>query len=184
MYKSDAGEFRGLTVEFLYELAKYTNWQYKFVPFKNWGEAVQSLKDGKIDMLPTMLKTPEREKEMFFSTRRMGNIYVALIVGKNDTRSSYGDLSTLQGKRIGVRRGTVDAAKFRDWAANNNLRYTEVEFNGQKDLLQALDQGQIEGAALTYTGLSRAYRAIAEFAPQDMYFAVAPQRRDCSTSWI
>jgi signal transduction histidine kinase/ABC-type amino acid transport substrate-binding protein/CheY-like chemotaxis protein len=178
MYKSDAGEFRGLTIEFLYELAKYTNWEYKFVPFKNWGDAVQSLKDGKIDMLPTMLKTPEREKEMFFSTRRMGNIYVALIVGKNDTRSSYGDLSTLQGKRIGVRRGTVDADKFRDWATNNNLRYTEVEFNGQKDLLQALDQGQIDGAALTYTGLSRAYRAIAEFAPQDMYFAVAPQRRD------
>jgi ABC-type amino acid transport substrate-binding protein len=112
-YKNAAGEFRGLTVEFLYELAKYTNWQYKFVPFKNWGEAVQSLKDGKIDMLPTMLKTPEREKEMFFSTRRMGNIYVALIVGKNDTSSTYGDLSTLQGKRIGVRRGTVDAAKFR-----------------------------------------------------------------------
>ena len=178
MYKDEAGEFRGLTVEFLYELAKYTNWQYKFVPFKNWGEAVQSLKDGKIDMLPTMLKTPEREKEMFFSTRRMGNIYVAVIVGKKDTLSTYGDLSTLQGKRIGVRRGTVDAAKFREWAANNNLRYTQVEFNGQKDLLKALDQGQIEGAALTYTGLSRAYRAIAEFAPQDMYFAVAPQRRD------
>jgi signal transduction histidine kinase/CheY-like chemotaxis protein len=177
-YKNAAGEIRGLTVEFLYELAKYTNWQYKFVPFKNWGEAVQSLKDGKIDMLPTMLKTPEREKEMFFSTRRMGNIYVALIVGKNDTSSTYGDLSTLQDKRIGVRRGTVDAAKFRTWAANNNLHYTQVEFNGQKDLLQALDQGQIEGAALTYTGLSRAYRAIAEFSPQDMYFAVAPQRRD------
>ena len=177
-YKTAAGEFRGLTVEFLYELAKYTNWQYKFVPFKNWGEAVQSLKDGKIDMLPTMLKTPEREKQMFFSTRRMGNVYVALIVGKNDTQSNYGDLSTLQGKRIGVRRGTVDAAKFRDWAANNNLRYTMLEFNGQKDVLQALDAGQIEGAALTYTGMSRAYRAIAEFAPQDMYFAVAPQRRD------
>ena len=178
MYKNEDGEFRGLTVEFLYELAKYTDWQYKFVPFKNWGEAVESLKQDKVDLLPTMLKTPEREQQMFFSTRRMGNIYVALIVPKKDTHSTYGDLSTLQGKRIGVRRGTVDAAKFKEWAANNNLQYTLVEFNGQKDLLQALDAGQMEGAALTYTGLSRAYRAVAEFAPQDMYFAVAPQRRD------
>ncbi len=178
MYKNEDCEYRGLTVEFLYELAKYTDWQYHFVPFKSWGEAVESLKQGKVDLLPTMLKTPEREKQMFFSTRRMGNIYVALIVPKKDATSTYGDLSTLQGQRIGVRRGTVDATKFQEWAANNNLQYVLVEFNGQKDLLQALDEGQIKGAALTYTGLSRAYRAIAEFAPQDMYFAVAPQRRD------
>jgi signal transduction histidine kinase/ActR/RegA family two-component response regulator len=178
MYQNQDGEYRGLTVEFLYELAKYTNWQYKFVPFKNWGEAVQSLRDGKIDMLPTMLKSPAREKEMFFSARRMGNIYVGLIVGKQDQESTYGEFAELQGKRIGVRRNTVDEAKFKAWAAAHNLQYTPVEFNGQQDLLAALDKGEIAAGALSYTGMSRAYRAIAEFAPQDMFFAVAPQRQD------
>ena len=63
----------------------------------------------------------------------------------------------------------------------------------RQDLIQALDNGSIDAAALSYIGAAKKYRAVAEFASQDMYFAVAPMHpellselnaampRDCST---
>lgn len=176
--KDANGDYRGMNLEYLYEIAKYTNWHYTFVPYTSWAQAVTDLENGKIDLLPTMLKSPEREKTLLFSDRNMGTIYVSLIVPKGDKSLSYGDIEALHGKRIGVRRNTVDSHNFKVWAQDNKLTYTEVPFDGQGDLLLALDAGQIDAAAMSYVGRARAYRAIAEFAPQDMYFAVSPNRRD------
>ena len=176
--KNQDGKYRGMNLEYLYEIAKYTNWHYTFIPYTSWSQAVKDLETGKLDLLPTMLKSPEREKSLLFSDRSMGTIYVSLIVAKDDKKLPYGDLEALKGKRIGIRRNTVDSLDFKIWAQDNKLQYVEVPFDGQGDLLAALDAGQIDAAAMSYVGKARAYRAIAEFAPQDMYFAVAHNRRD------
>ena len=175
--QSDGG-YRGMNLEYLYEIAKHTDWHYTFVPYKSWALAVADLEAGKLDLLPTMLKSPEREKTLLFSDRGMGTIYVTLIVPKGDKSLPYGDIKALQGRRIGVRRNTVDSENFRIWAHDNKLTYTEIPYDGQGDLLLALDAGQIDAAAMSYVGRARAYRPIAEFAPQDMYFAVPQSRRD------
>jgi len=178
LYQAQDGEFRGYNVEYLYKISQYTGWTYEFVPFTNWGQAVDALEKGDIDILPTVLKSPERQKKMLFSFRNMGNTYVALIVPKSQEQYFFGDLHSLQGSRIGIRKGTVDANEFIHWAQNQNLQYMPVEFDNQMELLTALDQGDIAAAAMSFTGKARNYKAIAEFAPQEMYFGVAQGRRD------
>ena len=178
LYKADNGEYRGYDVEYLYAIAKYTDWNYEFVPFADWAGAVSALQQGKIDLLPTVLKSPEREATMLFPARSMGNAYVALIVRNDGQQYKYDDLAELQGLRIGTRHNTVDTKDFYAWAGEQGLQYTAVEFNTKKELLEALEAGTIDAAALSYTGDIRHYRAVAEFAPHGMYFAIAPSRKD------
>ena len=178
LYKDNEGTPRGYDAEFLYEIAKYTGWQYEFVPYQSWARALQAVAAGEIDILPTVLKTPERTKTMLFANHWMGMIHVALVVPKNDRKHYYGDLDSMQGLKIGVRYNTKDADDVRNWAKEVGLRYQLTVYNDNQDLLQALDAGAIDAAGLSYVGRARQYRAIVEFAPQEMFFAVAPGRAD------
>ena len=170
--------FQGYNMEYLYEISKYTNWSYELVPYTKWADAVQALETGEIDILPTVLRSPEREHSILFSMRPMSDMRVALIVPQDDKVHFYGDLDCMQGARIGVRSNTLDAAEFKTWAQKYGLQYKLEIFDTQKELIDALDTGSIEAAALSYVGRARDYRAIAEFAPQNMYFAVTPGRQD------
>ena len=157
LYQDANGEFRGFSVEYLYEISKYTDWQYTFVPFNSWADAVQALKDGQIDILPTVLKSPEREKELLFPTQKMGDIYLAVIVPRNSGEHMYGDLSFLKDGLIGVRKNTVDADMFAKWAQDRNIEYHAAVYDDQRDLLAALDAGGIEAAAMSYAGQAKKY---------------------------
>ena len=176
IYSDENGEYRGYNMEILYEIAKYTGWKYELVPFSKWADAVKAVEDGSIDLLPTVLKAPEREGNVLFSDRRMGIVHVALVVPEDNRQHFYGAWDSLQGTRIGVRENTVDSADFFIWARQQNLQYTRVEYDDRQDLLRGLDDGTIDAAALSYIGSAKKYRAVAEFASQDMYFAVAPTR--------
>ena len=178
LYKDAEGEFQGYNLEYLYEIAKYTDWQYEFVAYSRWAEAIQALENGEIDVLPTVLRSPEREGRMLFPMRAMSSVHVALVVAQDDTQYFYGDIASLMGKRIGVRRDTVDTQAFEAWAAERGLTYEPVPFSSQEALLAALDRGEIEAAAMSYVGHVRDYRAVAEFSPKLMYFAIAPGRGD------
>ena len=178
LYQGEDGGFQGYNLEYLYEIAKYTDWKYEFVPYPQWADAIAALENNEIDLLPTVLRSPEREGRMLFPMRAMSAVHVALVVGREDTQYFYGDVAALQGAHIGVRRDTVDTNSFRNWAAARKLQYDEVVFDSQQDLLTALDEKRIDAAAMSYVGRARDYRAIAEFAPRLMYFAVAPERED------
>ena len=178
LYQDETGDYRGYNMEFLYEIAKYTGWQYELVPFTKWADAVQAVEAGQIDILPTVLKSPERDGRVLFSDRRMGVVHVALVVPEDNQQHFYGAWDSLQGARIGVREHTVDSADFIDWAGKQKLQYQAISYDDRQDLLAALDGGAIDAAALIYIGMAKQYRAVAEFAPQDMYFAVAPTRPD------
>ena len=174
IYRDETGEYRGYNMEILYEIAKYTGWKYELVPFAKWADAVKAVEEGSIDILPTVLKDPERMGRVLFSDRRMGMVHVALVVPEDNKQHFYGVWDSLQGSRIGVRESTVDSADFFAWAKQQKLQYTKVEYGDRQDLIQALDNGSIDAAALSYIGAAKKYRAVAEFASQDMYFAVAP----------
>ena len=178
LYQDEAGDYRGYNMEFLYEIAKYTGWKYELIPFTKWADAVQAVEAGRIDILPTVLKSPERDGRVLFSDRRMGVIHVALVVPEDNQQHFYGAWDSLQGARIGVRENTVDSADFFDWAGKQKLQYQAISYDDRQNLIAALDSGTIDAAALSYIGAAKQYRAIAEFAPQDMYFAVAPTRPD------
>lgn len=178
LYRNDEGNYRGYDVIYLYEIAKYTNWDFEFIPYDKWDEAVRDLELGKLDMLPTVLKTPAREKKLLFPLHPMASTNVALIAPKNNTDYTYGDISGFQNKVIGVRENTVDTSAFIKWAASRGLTYQMKVYPDRGPLIRALDQGEVDLIATSYSGSVQQYPVVAEFSPQPMYFAVAPGRTD------
>lgn len=82
------------------------------------------------------------------------------------------DITTLPGS------AETPSGGYEAWAAERGLTYEPVPFSSQEALLAALDRGEIEAAAMSYVGHVRDYRAVAEFSPKLMYFAIAPGRGD------
>ena len=176
LYRDAEGHYRGYDAIYLYEIARYTGWDYEFVPYDNWSQAVDDVAAGRIDILPTVLKTPQREQEMLFSFYPMASTSIALIARPGDERYVYGDISNIGDARIGVRERTADTKSFEQWAAKNGLGFHTVSYRDRGDLLAALRAGDIDLAATSYAGEAQKFPAIAEFSPQAMYFAVNPQK--------
>lgn len=100
LYRDEDGRYRGYDTIYLYEIARYTGWDYEFVPYTNWSQAIADVAAGRIDILPTVLKTPEREKKMFFSLYPMASTSIAVIARYDDR----GDLLAA------LRAGDIDLA--------------------------------------------------------------------------
>lgn len=176
LYQDAEGRYRGYDAIYLYEIARYTGWDYEFVPYTNWSQAIADVAAGRIDLLPTVLKTPEREKKMFFSLYPMASTSIAVIARPEDDRYIYGDIGSTDGARVGVREQTADTKAFSHWAAKNGLHFDIANYHDRGDLLAALRAGDIDLAATSYAGEAQKFPAIAEFSPQAMYFVIAPQR--------
>lgn len=176
LYRDEDGRYRGYDTIYLYEIARYTGWDYEFVPYTNWSQAIADVAAGRIDLLPTVLKTPEREKKMFFSLYPMASTSIAVIARPEDDRYIYGDIGSTDGARVGVREQTADTKAFSHWAAKNGLHFDIANYHDRGDLLAALRAGDIDLAATSYAGEAQKFPAIAEFSPQAMYFVIAPQR--------
>lgn len=119
--KDESGHMSEYAYDYQQDLAAYTGWKYEYVE-GSWPELMQMLKDGEIDLLSDVSITPERENEMLFSSYSMGTESYYLYVSNMDTGIDQTDYSTLEGKRIGVNAGSVQADLFHEWAKKMRLR--------------------------------------------------------------
>ena len=117
LYRDEDGHYLGYDALYLYEIARYTGWDYEFIPYTNWSQAVADVAAGRIDLLPTVLKTPEREKEMLFSLYPMASTHIGIIARPGDARYVYGDFASTDGARVGVRPGSPRSSTKR-WATS------------------------------------------------------------------
>lgn len=176
MYKSSDGSYCGYDIEYLYEVAKYSNWQYEFVEFGSFEDTLAALEAGQIDLLPAVFYSVEREKKLLYSADDMGTIHSTLVVPDDDTAHAYQDYDSFQGMRVGVLAASIDGASFRRWASDRALNMQIIDLASDGDLFRALDSGEIDGVAISYRGSSSPYRVVAEFNPMPMYFALPKDR--------
>ena len=159
LYRDEDGHYLGYDALYLYEIARYTGWDYEFIPYTNWSQAVADVAAGRIDLLPTALKTPEREKEMLFSLYPMASTHIGIIARPGDARYVYGDFASTDGARVGVREQTADTKAFYKWAAKNGLSFRIARYDDRGDLLAALRAGDIDLAATSYAGEAQKFPA-------------------------
>src|SRR5574344_2443568 len=57
MYKGGDGSYRGYDVEYLYEIARFNDWQYTFVDFDSFEDECRALENGGIDIMPALFYT-------------------------------------------------------------------------------------------------------------------------------
>lgn len=171
-YKDDHGNYCGYDVEYLYEISKYTNWQYQYVDFGSFEDAYSALENGEVDLLPSLFYTKDRANTLLLSSYDMGAVYITIIVPPTNDTIAYNDYSALEGKKVGILSDSFDGEKYREWAGEQGLNTKIVPMPSTEELLKALDDGSLDAVAISYLGSSSTYRIIKEFSPMKMYIGM------------
>ena len=120
-YRDQFGERRGIAYEYQRRIAAHTGWTYEYVE-DSWPNLLQMLVDGKIDLLSDVSYTQERSSLMLFSSLPMGAESYYLYTDADNIRISSENLSTLNGKRVGVNKGSFQEGLLREWAERTACR--------------------------------------------------------------
>ena len=177
--KDQLGRRSGYAYEYQQKIAAYTGWTYEYVE-GSWPELMKLLDAGKIDLLSDVSFTQDRAERMLFSSLPMGTeSYYAFISSSNQAITPE-NLASLNGKRVGVNEGSVQAEMFADWAAEHGvqaellpLSVTEVE------CMQMLYDGEIDVyVAIDAYGNDSACTPVSKIGQSDFYFSVSKSRPD------
>ena len=141
------GEKRGYSYEYQQAVAAHTGWKYEYVE-GNWAELMSMLKNGEIDLMGDMSYAEERSASMLFSELPMGEDKYYLYINPSDTDISASDLTTLNGKRIGVVPDTLSASRFCEWEKSHGVDTQQVDITSTDDARQQLQNQKIDGFVL------------------------------------
>ena len=141
------GEKRGYSYEYQQAVAAHTGWKYEYVE-GNWAELMSMLKNGQIDLLGGISYTEERSTSMLFSELPMGEDKYYLYVDTSNTDIATSDLTTLNGKRIGMLPKALTVEMFHEWEKSHGVNTQQVDITGADDVRQKLKNREIDGFVL------------------------------------
>ena len=173
------GERSGYGYEYQQAVAAYTGWTYDYVE-AGWSDLLDMVQNGEIDIMSGVSYTAERAEHMLFSELPMGTEKYYLYADLVNAGISASDLSTLDGKRIGLLKNSVQATQFYDWEKANGVQLQYVYLTGFEDAMQKIEDREIdcvistETPALPEAGLS----AIATTGSSGIYFVIKKDRTD------
>ena len=174
-----SGRRSGYAYEYQQKIAAYTGWQFEYVE-GTWPELLEMLENGEIDLLSEVSYTYLRTQKMLYADKPMGSEDYYLFITPDNQSVTADDLTTLNGKRVGVMRGSVQAGMLRQWVEENGLSPEIVQLTTLSDEdMELLYSGELD-ALVTMDGLgvSRPCVPVCKVGASDIYFAVNTDRPD------
>ena len=173
------GDRSGYNYEYEQTISGYTGWRYEYVN-GDWSELLEKLENGDIDLMGVVSYTDDRAEKMLYSALPMGEERYYLYADLENTEISSSDLSSLNGKRVGLLEGSVQATQFSEWEEKNSLHTQHVSVSGVKEALEKVRNHDIDCVISTETpqwpqvGLS----AITQVGSSDIYYVISKKRPD------
>lgn len=172
------GRHSGYTYDYQQKISAYTGWKYEYVE-GGWSELLQMLKDGDIDMLGNVSYMEERANDMLYSSLPMGTEAYYVFVAPDNADISSDDYSTLNGKRVGVAKASVQSDMLSKWMQTHHIEAQVVELTTPEE--ESLRQlGSDLDAFVTMDIQADPERAVPvwKIGSSDFYFAVSKKRPD------
>ena len=129
------GRAQGYTIDYLNLLSKKIGVKFEYISGINWSEAVQRLRDKKIDMIPNMSRTPERDKFVVFTNAVLK--YAPVIIAHK--KFNFQGLEALSGLKVAVVKGYWYAEMLRK-------DYPEIKIVTVSDNLEVIRKVSYGGA--------------------------------------
>ena len=173
------GRRSGYGYEYQMKIASYSGWTYEYVS-GSWPDLMEMLENGEIDLLSDVSYKPEREGKMLYPSLPMGAEEYYLFVTPGNTEISPLDYSTLNGKRVGVNKGSIQVDFYAEWARENGVRSQIVEVTTSEDeSLAMVERGELD-AYVTVDSFVNPERAVpvCKIGASDYYFVVSTARPD------
>ena len=176
--KDKDGRSSGYSYDYQMKVAAYTGWEYEYVE-GTWTDLFEMLKKGEIDVLSDVSYTDERAGEMLFTTVPMGTESYYVFVSPRNQEITSGNLSSLNGKKIGVTEGSVQKEYFESWAKAHGITAEIVEVNGDSEEgLSNLDIQYDAFVTMDTFGTPETAVPVCKVGSSDFYFAVNKNRPD------
>ena len=173
------GRRSGYDYVYLQKLSAYTGWTYEYVE-DSWPNLFQKLEDGEIDLMSDVSYTKERAKSILYPSLPMGTEDYYIFITPDNTEISQDNYGSLNGKKVGVNKGTLQEASFIEWAKENNINAKLVELTTlEGEAFEMLRRGDLDAyVSIDGYGDPEAAVPICKVGSSDYYFAVNKSRAD------
>ncbi|QIR76311.2 transporter substrate-binding domain-containing protein [Sulfurospirillum diekertiae] len=135
------GDYVGMAVDYLHLLEQKLGIHFKVAKGKSWSEVVELAKKGEIDILTSIVQTPERLQYFLFSEPYRDT---QTMIVDNGEGKFIGNLEHLSGKRVTVEKGYFTQELL-------TTKYPKIELVLANNILEALTF-VMEGKADAYVG--------------------------------
>ena len=173
MIDSD-GSYSGYSYDLLQKIARYRNITYEYLGYDgDADDAVALLASGKIDVIPILRKTPEREEILDFTASPIGTVTTMLTVRAGDRSIEAREYDTYDGMVVGFSRdGNGRNQSFINFAADHNFTYKSVFYDTDDELAEALRKGEITAAVSNINRITTDEWVLETFDETPLYMAV------------
>lgn len=144
------GTMSGYGYDFLQMMLRYNNWNYEYVGYdKNWGDMLDMLYRGEIDMVTLANISPARLEEFDFSEKSIGTSSTIMTISEKNTSIIPGEYDTYEGTQVGLVTGSSHNERFEEYADTLGFTYEPVYYERISDLLSDLRTGNHIDIAVT-----------------------------------
>ena len=173
------GNRSGYGYEYEQAVSAYTGWDYEYVQ-GSWEELFQKLQNGEIDMMSALSYTDERAETMLFSDQPMGEEKYYLYADLTNSDISASDLSTLNGKSIGMMEGSVQTTQFSEWEKKYNVKTNHVFVDSIDQEKELLEKHEIQGVISTETSIwvDAGLSSVVTTGGSEIYYGISKNRPD------
>ena len=178
-YKDQYGRRCGIDYEYQHKISAYTGWTFEYVE-DSWSNLLQRLIAGEIDLLSDVSYTEERTELISFPDLPMGSESYYIYIDADNREITADNLASLNGKRIGVNRGSVQEGYIKEWAVKNGIGLEVVPLATEEaDSMAMLAQGRVDGYTSTNTfGAKQKVIPVCKVGSSDFFYAVSKSRPD------
>ena len=173
------GRRSGYGYEFLQRLAIHGGWSYEYLGYEgSYADALEMLRQGQVDIVTSVSKTPEREEEFLFSAQSIGVNSTIFTVKAGNQDIVGGEYTTYDGIRVGMLEGNSKNENFERFARLRGFSFTPVYFADQDALTDALQSGQVDGAVTGSLRLLKDEWLLESFDASPFYICTRRDRAD------
>lgn len=178
-YYDKFGRRCGVDYEYHQKISAYTGWEYEYVE-GSWPDLFEMLKNGEIDVLSDVSYTPEREEFMYFADLPMGSEAYYIYVAEDNTEIKQNDLSTFNGKKIGVNKGSYQEMLLNEWLEKNEITADVIPITDTEDeAMERIVRKELDGIATVFAyDYNRAAAPVTRIGGSEYYYAVSKSRPD------
>ena len=169
----------GIDYEYQQKISAYTGWNFEYVE-GSWPALFQMLKDGEIDLLSDVSYSSERVDQMLFPDLPMGSESYYIYIDAENRAVTAENPASLNGKRIGVNKGSVQEGFLREWMNRNRVSIDIIPMlDEENEALEKVIRGELDGFASIYTFSSeQKVIPLCRIGSSDFYYAVNRNRPD------
>ncbi|MEA4922053.1 MAG: transporter substrate-binding domain-containing protein [Eubacteriaceae bacterium] len=158
-----SGNVTGYDPEYLDKISQYSKLKFEFVNCGTWENALEKLKNREVDLVGTMQRSSEREKEYEICTNSYGTTY-ATIATLKDSKYVYEDYDAMGKAAIGCVSGYVREPEMNDLFRKKGIAPDIKYYKNYPELEKAFKSGKVDMIAVNSHTLDTDYKIIEKYA--------------------